>query len=61
MSILFPVAPLIVPVIVAFPETQSFSDGEAVPIPTFPVLLMTNGVASGFVLSSTTSEFPVPV
>ncbi len=49
------------PVTDAVPITCSFSVGVLVPIPTFPVASTTNGVESGFVLSSTMNAFPVPV
>ena len=61
VSIVLLFEPLIVPVILTFPVTDKLSVGDAVPIPTFPVLLMTNGVASGLVESSITKAFPVPV
>lgn len=61
VSIVLLLEPLIVPVILTFPATDKLSVGDAVPIPTFPVLLITNGVESGFELSSTTNAFPVPV
>jgi hypothetical protein len=41
--------------------TVSEESGDVVPIPTLPLASTTNGVASGFALSSTTSALPVPV
>ena len=39
---------------------SNFEVGVNVPTPTFPSLLIKNGVESGFVSSSTKNELPVP-
>ena len=57
----FELFPENVPVSFIEPCTCSVVVGDAVPIPTFPVVCTINGVASGLALSSTTSAFPVPV
>ena len=42
-------------------KTCNLVVGDAVPAPMLPDASITNGVVSGFALSSTTSAFPVPV
>ena len=57
---LFQIKLLVVPILIS-PLTSNFTDGVPIPIPTLPMLFITNGVESGFVPSSTTKELPVPV
>ena len=45
----------------ADPATSRVDFGFEIPIPTFPDAVMTNGVESGLVESSTTNALPVPV
>ena len=57
----FELFPENVPVSFIEPCTCSVVVGDAVPIPTFPVVCTIKGVVSGLALSSTTSALPVPV
>jgi len=58
---LFFVVPEKVPDNFILPATSNLLEVAVTPIPTFPEFVTTNADVSGFVLSSTTKAFPVPV